>query len=224
MFQREKKAKAKPAKKETKQAKLDFEGEFELPSVDLLARPAANAAVQRINEESLEKNARLLETVLDDFGVKGQITRIRPGPVVTLYELEPAPGTKTSRVVSPRRRRRALHERGQRAHRGGARPLASSASSCRTASARPWSLRELLEDEGYNASQAKLALVLGKDIGGAADRGRPGAHAASADRRHHRLGQVGRDQHHDHVAALPADARPVQVHHDRSQDAGAVGL
>ena len=60
MFQREKKAKAKPAKKETKQAKLDFEGEFELPSVDLLARPAANAAVQRINEESLEKNARLL--------------------------------------------------------------------------------------------------------------------------------------------------------------------
>src|SRR5688572_13594843 len=73
VFQREKKAKPKPAKKETKQAKLDFEGEFELPSVDLLARPAANAAVQRINEESLEKNARLLETVLDDFGVKGQI-------------------------------------------------------------------------------------------------------------------------------------------------------
>src|SRR4030095_12915350 len=100
VHQREKKPKAKPAKKETKQAKLDFEGEFELPSVDLLARPAANAAVQRINEESLEKNARLLETVLDDFGVKGQIVRIRPGPVVTLYELEPAPGTKTSRVVS----------------------------------------------------------------------------------------------------------------------------
>src|SRR5205814_273324 len=52
-----------------------------------------------INEESLEKNARLLESVLQDFGVKGQIVKVRPGPVVTLYELEPAPGTKTSRVV-----------------------------------------------------------------------------------------------------------------------------
>src|SRR6185369_3395077 len=101
VFHREKKPRAKPAKRDSaKQAKLDFEGEFELPSVDLLARAAINAAAQRINEESLEKNARLLETVLDDFGVKGQITRIRPGPVVTLYELEPAPGTKTSRVVS----------------------------------------------------------------------------------------------------------------------------
>ena len=216
MFQREKKAKAKPAKKETKQAKLDFEGEFELPSVDLLARPAANAAVQRINEESLEKNARLLETVLDDFGVKGQITRIRPGPVVTLYELEPAPGTKTSRVVS-------LADDIARS---------MSAVSVRIAvvpgrtvigielpnrERETVALRELLEDEGYNASQAKLALVLGKDIGGAADHRRSGAHAASADRRHHRLGQVGRDQHHDPVAALPAAARPVQVHHDRSR-------
>ena len=147
------------------QAKLDFEGEFELPSVDLLARPAANAAVQRINEESLEKNARLLETVLDDFGVKGQITRIRPGPVVTLYELEPAPGTKTSRVVS----------------------LADDVARCMSAVSvriavvpgrsvigielpnrerETVALRELLEDEGYNSSQAKLALVLGKDIGG----------------------------------------------------------
>ena len=165
MFQREKKAKAKPAKKETKQAKLDFEGEFELPSVDLLARPAANAAVQRINEESLEKNARLLETVLDDFGVKGQIVRIRPGPVVTLYELEPAPGTKTSRVVS-------LADDVARS---------MSAVSVRIAvvpgrsvigielpnrERETVALRELLEDEGYNSSQAKLALVLGKDIGG----------------------------------------------------------
>jgi DNA segregation ATPase FtsK/SpoIIIE, S-DNA-T family len=165
VFQREKKAKAKPAKKEAKQAKLDFEGEFELPSVDLLARPAANAAVQRINEESLEKNARLLETVLDDFGVKGQIVRIRPGPVVTLYELEPAPGTKTSRVVS-------LADDVARS---------MSAVSVRIAvvpgrsvigielpnrERETVALRELLEDEGYNASQAKLALVLGKDIGG----------------------------------------------------------
>src|SRR5688500_2598821 len=165
VFQREKKAKAKPAKKETKQVKLDFEGEFELPSVDLLARPAANAAVKRSNEESLKKNARMLETVMDDYSVKGQITRIRPGPVVTLYELEPAPGTKTSRVVS-------LADDVARS---------MSAVSVRIAvvpgrsgigielpnrERETVALRELLEDDGYNSSQAKLALVLGKDIGG----------------------------------------------------------
>jgi S-DNA-T family DNA segregation ATPase FtsK/SpoIIIE len=167
VFHREKKpAKAKPAKRETaKQAKLDFEDEFELPSVDLLSRPTQNAAAQRINEDSLEKNARLLETVLDDFGVKGEITKVRPGPVVTLYELEPAPGTKTSRVVS-------LADDVARS---------MSAVSVRIAvvpgrsvigielpnrERETVALRELLEDESYNASQAKLALVLGKDIGG----------------------------------------------------------
>jgi S-DNA-T family DNA segregation ATPase FtsK/SpoIIIE len=166
VFQREKKQKAKPARKESaKQAKLDFEGEFELPSVDLLSRPITNTAVQRINEESLEKNARLLETVLDDFGVKGQIVRIRPGPVVTLYELEPAPGTKTSRVVS-------LADDVARS---------MSAVSVRIAvvpgrsvigielpnrERETVALRELLEDDAYQSSQAKLALVLGKDIGG----------------------------------------------------------
>ncbi|WP_119302403.1 FtsK/SpoIIIE family DNA translocase [Dongia deserti] len=166
VFQREKKPKAKPAKRESvKQTKLDFEGEFELPSVDLLSRPVANAAAQRINEESLEKNARLLETVLDDFGVKGQIVRIRPGPVVTLYELEPAPGTKTSRVVS-------LADDVARS---------MSAVSVRIAvvpgrsvigielpnrERETVALRELLEDDAYHSSQAKLALVLGKDIGG----------------------------------------------------------
>ena len=166
VFHREKKPKAKPAKRETaKQAKLDFEDEFELPSVDLLSRVTQNAAAQRINEDSLEKNARLLETVLDDFGVKGEITKVRPGPVVTLYELEPAPGTKTSRVVS-------LADDVARS---------MSAVSVRIAvvpgrsvigielpnrERETVALRELLEDESYSSSQAKLALVLGKDIGG----------------------------------------------------------
>ncbi|MBX6324309.1 MAG: DNA translocase FtsK 4TM domain-containing protein, partial [Rhodospirillaceae bacterium] len=73
--------------------------EYVLPPLEFLQEvPPGNSAAQRINEESLEKNARLLETVLADFGVKGQIVKVRPGPVVTLYELEPAPGTKTSRV------------------------------------------------------------------------------------------------------------------------------
>jgi S-DNA-T family DNA segregation ATPase FtsK/SpoIIIE len=157
----------KPAKKERVQAKLDFDGdsEFELPPHDMLARPISNAAVQRINEESLEKNARLLETVLDDFGVKGQIVKVRPGPVVTLYELEPAPGTKTSRVV------------------GLADDVARSMSAISVRIAvvtgrsvigielpnrerEVVSLRELLEDESYSGTGTKLGLALGKDIGG----------------------------------------------------------
>src|SRR3546814_15806833 len=52
-----------------------------------------------LNRDALEKNARLLESVLEDFGVRGEIVKVRPGPVVTRYELEPAPGTKTSPVV-----------------------------------------------------------------------------------------------------------------------------
>jgi S-DNA-T family DNA segregation ATPase FtsK/SpoIIIE len=54
---------------------------------------------EAVDEDALEKNARLLETVLEDFGVRGQIVQVRPGPVVTLYELEPAPGIKASRII-----------------------------------------------------------------------------------------------------------------------------
>lgn len=92
--------KAKPGRRAAKagQATLDLvpDAEYELPALDLLQQPVKDRSAQRVNEESLEKNARLLESVLQDFGVRGQIVKVRPGPVVTLYELEPAPGTKTS--------------------------------------------------------------------------------------------------------------------------------
>ena len=52
-----------------------------------------------LSDESLSENARMLESVLDDYGVKGDIIAVRPGPVVTMYELEPAPGLKASRVI-----------------------------------------------------------------------------------------------------------------------------
>ena len=71
---------------------------YELPPLDLL-KPAPKGPVVRIDRASLEQNARLLESVLDDFGVKGRIGDVRPGPVVTMYELEPAPGLKASRVI-----------------------------------------------------------------------------------------------------------------------------
>jgi DNA segregation ATPase FtsK/SpoIIIE, S-DNA-T family len=70
---------------------------YQLPSIDLLAPPPP-AQTGQIDKAGLERNARLLESVLEDFQVKGVITAVRPGPVVTMYELEPAPGTKASRV------------------------------------------------------------------------------------------------------------------------------
>src|SRR3546814_8479399 len=71
---------------------------FSLPSLDLLADPPKDK-VPKLDKLALERNARLLENVLDDFNVKGEITAVRTGPVVTMYELEPAPGIKASRVI-----------------------------------------------------------------------------------------------------------------------------
>ncbi len=76
----------------------DFFGSYALPSVDLLDPPPA-VSVPKLDKSALEANARLLESVLDDFHVKGQIVAVRPGPVVTMYELEPAAGIKSSRVI-----------------------------------------------------------------------------------------------------------------------------
>ncbi|HEV7233088.1 MAG TPA: DNA translocase FtsK 4TM domain-containing protein, partial [Sphingorhabdus sp.] len=76
----------------------DFFGSYTLPSLDLLDPPPA-IATPKLDKAALEANARLLESVLDDFHVKGQIVAVRPGPVVTMYELEPAAGIKSSRVV-----------------------------------------------------------------------------------------------------------------------------
>jgi S-DNA-T family DNA segregation ATPase FtsK/SpoIIIE len=162
-------AKAKTGKRATEnQATLDLvpDERYDLPPLDLLDKVPNNAAVQKINDDSLQKNARLLESVLEDFGVKGEIVQVRPGPVVTLYELEPAPGTKTSRVV------------------GLADDVARSMSavSVRIAVVPGRSvigielpnrvretvyLRELLESEAFERTAAKLALVFGKDISGA---------------------------------------------------------
>jgi S-DNA-T family DNA segregation ATPase FtsK/SpoIIIE len=85
-----------------RQQTLDFEedGPWRLPPLNLLAEPKPGSrAAGRPSEEALQGNARMLETVLEDYGVRGRIVEIRPGPVVTLYELEPAAGTKSARVI-----------------------------------------------------------------------------------------------------------------------------
>ncbi|WP_157216092.1 DNA translocase FtsK [Flavisphingomonas formosensis] len=82
-----------------RQPELALPDNYALPSLDLLKPPPANSG-QAIDRAGLERNARLLESVLDDFHVKGRITEVRPGPVVTMYELEPASGIKASRVIA----------------------------------------------------------------------------------------------------------------------------
>jgi len=89
---------AKPAQLSAKSRQGDLFDEYELPSLDLLTEPPKEGQ-KKIDKLSLERNARLLETVLDDFNVKGEITAVRSGPVVTMYELEPAPGIKATRVI-----------------------------------------------------------------------------------------------------------------------------
>ncbi len=150
---------------EERQARLDLEGGYVLPPLDLLDAPPP-ARKDGPSEEALEANARQLETVLEDFGVRGEIVKVRPGPVVTLYELEPAPGIKTSRVI------------------GLADDIARSMSAVAVRSAvvpgqnvigielpnrvrELVSLRELLGSATFERNAAQLPLVLGKDIGGA---------------------------------------------------------
>ena len=137
---------------------------FELPSVSVLTAPKASDR-QPLSKSELETNSRALEGVLGDFGVRGDIVKAHPGPVVTLYELEPAPGIKSSRVI------------------GLADDIARSMSALSArvavvpgrnaigielpnAHREKVYLRELLAVKDGNESVAKLPLCLGKNIGG----------------------------------------------------------
>jgi DNA segregation ATPase FtsK/SpoIIIE, S-DNA-T family len=137
---------------------------YDLPSVSMLAAPKATDR-QPLSKSELEANSRALEGVLQDFGVRGEIVKANPGPVVTLYELEPAPGIKSSRVI------------------GLADDIARSMSALSArvavvpgrnaigielpnAHREKVYLRELLVAKEATESVAKLPLCLGKNIGG----------------------------------------------------------
>ena len=81
-----------------RQESLPLDAGWRFPPLSLL-KPAPAHATNGPSEEALQANARLLESVLADYGVQGSIVEIRPGPVVTLYELEPAPGIRSARVI-----------------------------------------------------------------------------------------------------------------------------
>ena len=149
------------------QPSLKFEDpktDFELPPLGLLASPISVARHQ-LSDESLEENARLLESVLDDYGVKGDIVSVRPGPVVTMYELEPAPGLKASRVIG-------LSD-------DIARSMSALSARVSTVPGRSIIgielpndirekvvLREIFSAKAFGDSSHRLPLALGKDISG----------------------------------------------------------
>ena len=150
-----------------KQPMLDIlsDGEFALPPLSLLSKAKPLSREDRLSREALEQNARMLESVLDDFGVQGEIVQVRPGPVVTLYELEPSPGTKSSRVIN-------LADDIARSMSAVSARVAVVPGKNAIGIELPNSkreivaLRELLTSPAYEDSKAKLPLTLGKDIGG----------------------------------------------------------
>ena len=147
-----------------RQASFDLRDKYRLPSIDLLAPPPP-ATGQTIDKAGLERNARLLETVLDDFHVKGQITKVSPGPVVTMYELEPAAGIKASRVIALAddiaRNMSALSARvatiAGRSVIGIELPNAKREAVV---------LSELVASQGFADQSAQLPIILGKNIAG----------------------------------------------------------
>jgi len=152
----------KPARE---QLPLDLkEPGWRFPDLDLLKRPPipVNSGP---NEEALQANARLLETVLDDYGVKGAIVEIRPGPVVTLYELEPAPGIRSARVIGLADDvARSLSVTAVRiATVPGRNVIGIEVPNARRETV---FLQEILASDELRKSSGKLILALGKDIGG----------------------------------------------------------
>nr|WP_244749098.1 DNA translocase FtsK [Methylobacterium indicum] len=143
-----------------------FEVPYELPSVDLLAEPRESDG-SNLDPEMLEDNALQLQQVIQDFGVRGEILAVRPGPVVTLYEMEPAPGTKSSRVISLAddiaRSMSAISARVAVVQ--GRNAIGIELPNLKRETVY---LRELLTSPVFTETKQKLALCLGKNIGGEA--------------------------------------------------------
>ncbi|WP_413154346.1 DNA translocase FtsK [Bartonella sp. cb54] len=140
------------------------DSDYEFPPIDLLQEPVFHEGTI-ITQEILERGAELLESVLEDFGIKGEIIHVHPGPVVTMYEFKPAAGVKSSRVI------------------GLSDDIARSMSAISTRVAvipgrnvigielpnavrEMVYLRELIQSNSFRESQFKLALALGKGING----------------------------------------------------------
>ncbi|WP_404423132.1 DNA translocase FtsK [Thalassospira australica] len=160
-------AKLQPGEKASAQRQASFDlgsDDYRFPPLSLLHEPDPADATQ-IDQEALAQNARLLETVLQDFGVKGEIVQVRPGPVVTLYELEPAAGVKSSRVIGLAddiaRSMSAIAARV--AVVPGRNVIGIELPNTRRETVH---LHEILASSDFEKNTGKLNMSLGKDIGG----------------------------------------------------------
>ena len=159
-----KKQPVKPSPLKSIKEQREYVKQFHLPKLDLLAKPKVDKDVA-VSREFLEKRARQLESVLEEYGVKGEIVNVRPGPVVTLFELEPAPGIKTTRVINLAddiaRSMSALSVR--IAVIPGRSVIGIEMPNDKRADVY---LKELLVCDEFQKSEKPLLLALGKDIGG----------------------------------------------------------
>ncbi|WP_336278587.1 FtsK/SpoIIIE family DNA translocase [Bartonella sp. CB175] len=140
---------------------------FLLPLLDYLAVSSPAVKDAKLSPSSLKANSRELEGILLDFGVKGKIIDARPGPVVTLYEFEPAAGIKSSRIIGLAddiaRSMRAISARV--AVVPGRNVIGIELPN---ATREMVYLREILQAQEFADNKAKLGLALGKSIGGEA--------------------------------------------------------
>ncbi len=154
-----------PKKSAPLKAKVQIKtGIYQFPSTDLLSRPKDKGSFE-ISQKDLDETAKNLEQVLEEFGVHGQIVAIRPGPVITLYELKPAPGTKTARVIG-------LADDIARSMCAVSVRIAVVPGSDTIGIEIPNTKREtvwfkdMIEADAFRESKNTLNVVLGKDIGG----------------------------------------------------------
>jgi len=161
--------KKKPVAKPKHQNSLSLQtqdGDWQFPDIDILQEEPDEPNNEDLDERALTRNAELLQKVLEDFNVSGEIVKIHPGPVVTLYELEPAPGTKSSRVIGLcddiARSMSALSVRAAVVPGRNVIGIEIPNKKRRTVY-----MRTLLGSDAYADTKHRLPLVLGKDIGGA---------------------------------------------------------
>jgi len=140
------------------------ESGYVLPPLGLLTSPET-VVRNSLSHDALEENARMLESVLDDYGVKGEITKVSPGPVVTMYELEPAPGLKASRVIGLADDiARSMSALSARVSTVPGRTVIGI--ELPNATREKVVLREILSARDFGDSAMRLPLALGKNIGG----------------------------------------------------------
>jgi len=157
-------AKSRPRRAVQEELKFDRESRYSLPSLTLLDAASANAV--RIDEEALRRSSQILETKLADFGIQGKVVEVRPGPVITTFDIEPAPGVKVNRIVTlADDLAMAMRVPGVRilAPVPGKAVVGIEVANQKREEVR---LRELLESEAFTRSPSSLTLALGKDTGG----------------------------------------------------------